>query len=251
MLALDYCGQIIEGIEKIKKTQIDAITKAAAEIANRLENGGILYVFGTGHSHVLAEEIYARAGGLIQAKAIIPHELTVDLDMQKSTLMERTDGLADIVFATNKIRCCDALVIVSNSGRNAVPVQMAQGAKERGIFTIGLTNLEHSKNTGSRDKSGKKLYELCDVVLDTCGPVGDALVKAPGKEYYVAPASTIFGALIIEMLVCSIIEIMIVNGKEPLILHSGNIDGNDVRNRNAVEHLFAKFPDLKDVVTLI
>ena len=250
MLALDYCNKIVEGIEKIKKTQLDAITKASAEIAARLEKGGILYVFGTGHSHVLAEEIYARAGGLIQAKAIVPHELTVDLDMQKSTLMERTDGLAEIVFATNKIRNCDALVIVSNSGRNAVPVQMAQGAKKRGIFTIALTNLEHSKGSGSRDKSGKKLYELCDVVLDTCGPVGDALVQVPGKDYSVAPASTIFGALVIEMLVCTIIETMIGHGEEPLILHSGNIDGNDERNLKAKEQLFAKYPELKGVVTL-
>jgi uncharacterized phosphosugar-binding protein len=251
MLALDFCKLVVEGIEKINKTQFDAISKAAGEIAAKLEKGGILYVFGTGHSHVLAEEIYCRAGGLIQAKAIVPHELTVDLDMEKSTLMERTDGLAEIVFATNKIRSCDVLVIVSNSGRNAVPVQMAQGAKNRGIFTVALTNLEHSKSVSSRDKSGKKLYELCDVVLDTCGPIGDALVPVPGKKYSIAPASTIFGALIIEMMVCSIIENMIANGKEPLILYSGNIDGSDEHNRNAKEMLKKQFPELLDVFSLV
>ena len=251
MLALDYCKKIVEGIEKIKSTQTDAVSKAAGEIAARLENGGILYVFGTGHSHVLAEEIYARAGGLIQAKAIVPHELTVDLDLEKSTLMERTDGLAEIVFATNKIRKCDALVIVSNSGRNAVPVQMALGAQKRGIYTVALTNLSHSKSVSSRDKSGKKLYELCDVALDTCGPVGDALVPVPEKNYSIAPASTIFGALIIEMLVCSIIEKMIADGKEPLILLSGNIDGSDEHNRKAKEQLKEKFPELRDVFSQI
>lgn len=247
MLALDYCQRIIEGIEKIKKTQMEEITKAAAEIAGRLAKGGILYVFGSGHSHVLAEEIYSRAGGLIQAKSIVPHELTVDLDMQKSTLMERTDGLAEIVFATTKIRTCDVLVIVSNSGRNAVPVQMAMGAKKRGIFTVALTNLEHSKSVSSRDKSGKKLYELCDIVLDSCGPAGDALVPVPGKNYSIAPASTIFGALVIEMLVCSIIETIIANGEEPLIIHSGNVDGNDEKNRNTRDLLIKKFPELLEV----
>ena len=247
MLALDYCERIVEGVDKIKKTQMDAISKAASEIAGRLGKGGIVYVFGTGHSHVLAEEIYLRAGGLIQAKAIVPHELTVDLDLQKSTLMERTDGLAEIVFATNKIRSCDALVIVSNSGRNAVPVQMALGAKKRGIFTVALTNLEHSKNVSSRDKSGKKLYELCDIVLDSCGPAGDALVPVPGKNFSVAPASTIFGALIIEMLVCSIIETIIANGTDLFILQSGNVDGNDEHNRNAKDILLKKFPELLEV----
>jgi len=250
MLALDYCARIIEGIEKIKSTQMDAISKAAGEIAGRLAKGGILYVFGTGHSHVLAEEVYARAGGLIQAKAIVPHELTVDLDMEKSTLMERTDGLAEIVFATNKIRGCDALVIVSNSGRNAVPVQMAQGAKNRGIFTVALTNLAHSKSVGSRDKSGKKLYELCDVVLDTCGQIGDSLVTVPGKDYTIAPASTIFGALIMEMMVCSIIEKMIADGKEPLVLKSANVDGSDEHNQKAKERLLKQFPELRDVFTI-
>ena len=247
MLAFDFCDRIAEGIDKIKKTQMDAITKAASEIAGRLAKGGILYVFGTGHSHVLAEEIYMRAGGLIQAKAIMPHELTVDLDMEKSTLMERTDGLAEIVFATTKIRSCDVLLIVSNSGRNAVPVQMAQGAKKRGIFTIGLTNLEHSKNAVSRDKSGKKLYELCDIVLDTCGPVGDAILQAPGKDYAVAPVSTIYGAVIIEMLVCTIVEKAIANGDELFILKSGNIDGNDDYNRNAKTQLLKKYPELLEV----
>ena len=250
MLALEFYDRIIKGFEKIKNTQMDGISKAAAEIAKRLEKGGILYVFGSGHSHVLAEEIYLRAGGLIQAKAIVPHELTVDLDMQKSTLMERTDGLAEIIFATNKLRNCDVLIIASNSGRNAVPVQMALGAKTRGIFTIALTNLEHSKGVTSRDKSGKKLYELCDIVLDTCGPIGDALVPVPEKDYSIAPASTIFGAMVIEMLVCSITETMIANGTEPLIMKSGNLDGSDEYNLKAKETLLKKFPELRDVFTI-
>lgn len=251
MLALDYYNRIVEGIEKIKKTQIDSILKAGSEIADRLGKGGILFVFGTGHSHVLAEEVYSRAGGLIQAKAIMPHELTVDLDLHKSTLLERTDGLAEIVFATNKIRSCDALIIVSNSGRNAVPVQMAQGAKSRGIYTVALTNLEHSKSVSSRDKSGKKLYELCDVVLDSCGPVGDAMIKVPGTDISAVPASTIFGALIIEMLVCSIIETQAARGDELFILQSSNVDGNEDHNLNTKNRLLKKFPEILEVFSSI
>ena len=247
MLALEFCKRIVEGIETIKNTQMDAISQAAGEIAPRLEKGGILNVFGSGHSHVLAEEIYVRAGGLIQARAIVPHELTVDLEMQKSTLMERTDGLAEIVLATHKIRKCDVLLIVSNSGRNAVPVQMAQEARKRGIFTVALTNLAHSKSVTSRDKSGKKLYEVCDVVLDTCGPPGDALVPVPGKDYTIAPSSTIFGALIVEMLVCTIIETMISHGTDPFILLSANVDGGDEKNYKTMERLKAQFPELRDV----
>ena len=251
MLALEYCKRIVEGIETIKKTQMDSISKAAEEIAARLEKGGILNVFGSGHSHVLAEEVFARAGGLIQARAIVPHELTVDLEMEKSTFMERLDGLAEIVFATHKIRAQDVLIIASNSGRNSVPIQMAQEAKKRGIFTIAVTNLAHSKNVTSRDKSGKKLYELCDIVLDTCGPVGDALVPVPGKDYSIAPASTIFGALILELLVCTVVETMISRGTEPFIMRSANLDGSDAHNLNAKEQLLKKFPELRDVFSVI
>jgi len=251
VLALEYCKRIIEGIEAIRNTQWDAISKAAEETAKRLENGGILNVFGSGHSHVLAEEVYARAGGLIQARAIMPHELTVDLELEKSTYMERLDGLAEVVFATHKIRPLDVLVIASNSGRNSVPVQMAQEARKRGIFTIAVTNLAHSKSVASRDKSGKKLYELCDVVLDTCGQPGDALVPVPGKDYSVAPASTIFGALILEMLVCAVIETMISRGAEPFIMRSANLDGSDALNRAAKEQLAEKFPELRDVFSVL
>jgi uncharacterized phosphosugar-binding protein len=247
MLVKCFFAKIHGLIDTIQETQMEAIQKAAEEIAIRLEKGGILYVFGCGHSHVLAEEVFNRAGGLIQAKSIVPHELTVDLDMDKSTLMERTDGLAEIIFATTKIRKADILILVSNSGRNAVPVQMALGAKKRGIFTIGMTNVNHSKGVSSRDKSGKKLYELCNVVLDTCGPKGDALIQPPGKNYTIAPVSTIVGAVIMEALVCAVVETMLVHSVEPPLYQSVNIDGNDDYNRQAREQLKERFPELREV----
>ena len=248
MLAMEYCTRVIECIEKIRDTQMDAVSQAAGEIAARLEKGGLLYVFGTGHSHMLAEEVYRRAGGLIQARAIVPHEITVDLAMRKSTLMERLDGVADVIFATNKIRSCDALILVSNSGRNPVPVQMAKEAKNRGIFTVALTNMTHSKSVESREKTGKRLFELCDIVLNTCGPSGDALVPIPGRDYNMAPVSTILGALIIESLVCAIVEAMIADGVEPMIRRSANLDGNDDHNLKIQEQLLVQFPELKDVL---
>ncbi|MDR1144357.1 MAG: SIS domain-containing protein [Spirochaetaceae bacterium] len=247
MLAKRFFTEIHGLINTIQETQTEAIQKAAEEIAPRLERGGLLYVFGSGHSHVLAEEVFSRAGGLIQAKSIVPHELTVDLDMDKSTLMERTDGLAEIIFSTTKIRKADILILVSNSGRNAVPVQMALGAKQRGIFTIGMTNVNHSKGVSPRDKSGKKLYELCDVVLDTCGPKGDALLQPPGKSWAIAPVSTIVGAVIMEALVCAVVETMLSHGVEPPVYQSANIDGNDDYNRRAREQLKERFPELREV----
>ncbi|MDR1388493.1 MAG: SIS domain-containing protein [Treponema sp.] len=247
MLVQEFFEKIKSLIVEIGETQTAAIKTAAEEIAVRLEAGGILYIFGSGHSHVLAEELYSRAGGLIQVKALMPRELTTDLEMEKSTLMERTDGLAEIIYATNKIRKSDALILVSNSGRNAVPVQMALGAKQRGIFTIALTNLNHSKSVASRDKSGKKLYELCDLVLDNRGPIGDALIHPAGKDYAVAPVSSIAGAVIMEALICGIVESMLSRGVEPPVYRSSNVDGNDDFNKTARESLKARFPELREV----
>ena len=249
MLASEYFSRIIERMENIKNTQMDEIDKAAAGIATRLEKGGLLYVFGSGHSHVLAEEIHERAGGLVQTRPILPYELTMEKNVEKGAMMERADGLGEILLTSYKVRDCDALIIISNSGRNAVPVQMAETAKNLGIFTIGITNLAHSKSVTSRLKNGKKLYELCDVVIDNGGPLGDALVPVPNKNYSIAPASTILGALIIELLVCSIVETMISNGIEPLILRSANLDGSDELNRKAREQLKERFPELQKVFT--
>ncbi|GHV85067.1 hypothetical protein AGMMS50230_06750 [Spirochaetia bacterium] len=247
MLRDQFFNQINDYITTIKATQGHNIRKAAETAAEKLEKGGIMYAFGTGHSHILAEELYARAGGLVQVKAVMPHELTVDLDMDKSTLMERTDGLAEVVFATHKMRKDDVLVLVSNSGRNPVPVQMALGAKARGIAAIAVTNLTHSKSIASRDKSGKKLYELCDVVLDTCGPVGDACVQPAGKTWSIAPVSNILGGIIAEALVCDIVEIMLSHGVEPPVYQSANLDGNDEYNRQLRENLKERFPELRDI----
>jgi uncharacterized phosphosugar-binding protein len=110
--------------------------------------------------------------------------------------------------------------------------------------------MAHSNSVTSREKTGKKLHELCDVILDTCGPRGDALVPIPGREYSMAPSSTVLGALIIESLVCAIVETMISHGNEPLIRRSANLDGNDDHNQKIKEQLLSQFPELKDVLTI-
>lgn len=230
---------------KIKNTQSSVISDAADKLSDIIGNGGIIYAFGSGHSHMLAEEISARAGGLIQAKGILEPELILDLGRGKSTLIERMPGYADIILDTNKIRSKDALIIISNSGRNSVPVQLAAGAKKKGIFVIALTNLEHSKSVTSRDPSGKKLYEEADLVLDTCGVVGDASVKVPGKPYSISPTSTIAGAIIVEALVSEIVGRTIEKGKEPYVLQSANVDGNDNYNEEKRKELIGIYPELE------
>ncbi|GHU81084.1 UPF0309 protein [Spirochaetia bacterium] len=247
MLAQDYFNKIGKLIETLRDTQSGAIQKAAEEIAPRLERGGILYTFGSGHSHMIAEEIAKRAGGLLQVRAILPYELTLDPTPYKTMYMERLEGLAEVIFATVKIRPEDALIVISNSGRNAVPVRLAQGAKERGIFTVALTNLTHSTGVASRTKDNRKLYEVADVVLDSCGPLGDATIQPPGRDWAVGPVSTLAGVALMEALVCGIVEIMLAHGSEPAVLRSANLDGGDEYNHRVLAELLERFPALKEL----
>ena len=239
-----YFNKIEDILHKIKETQSETINTIADKLCDVLINGGIVYTFGAGHSHLLCEEISARAGGLLQVRAILEPEL---IDIQgngKSTQLERTPGYAKIIFEFSKIRKKDALIVISNSGRNSVPVEMAIEAKKAGVLVIGLTNLDHSKNVESRCPNGKKLYEVCDFILDNCGEFGDAAIKVENKPFSIGPTSTVAGAIILQALIAQIVEIMLEKGQEPAMLMSANVDGNDDYNKNIQEQLVEKFPEL-------
>ena len=239
-----YFNKIEDILQKIKKTQSETINTIADKLSDVVINGGIVYTFGAGHSHLLCEEIAARAGGLLQVRAILEPEL---IDIQgngKSTELERTSGYAKIVFDYSKVREKDALIVISNSGRNSVPVEMAIEAKKAGVLVIGLVNLDHSKKVESRSPSGKKLYEVCDFVLDNCGELGDATIKVKDKPFTLGPTSTVAGAIVLQALVIQIVEKIIEKGQEPAMLMSANVDGNDDYNQNVQKQLVEKFPDL-------
>lgn len=238
-----FYATIRDLVDKIEKTQSATIHELAKKLAKILADGGILYTFGTGHSHMMAEEPMARAGGLIQVKGIMEPEL-MDLHRNKSTHIERLPGYAELVFNLHGIRQKDALLIISNSGRNPAPVEMALKAKKEGILTIALTNIAHSNSVPSRDPSGKRLFEICDYVLDNCGIPGDAALAVEGRPYRVSPTSTIAGAVILQALTAEIVGAMLEIGCEPPVLGSGNMDGNDDRNRRTRDNLFAAYPEL-------
>jgi len=239
-----FFKKIEEILHKVRETQSDSINTIAQKLSDVLINGGIVYTFGAGHSHMLSEETAGRAGGLMQMRAILEPELMEIQGRGKSTQVERTSGYAKIIFDANAIREKDALIVISNSGRNPVPVEMAEEAQKAGVLVIALTNLEHSKSVTSRCPDGKKLYEVCDYVLDNCGVTGDAALEVEGKPYSIGSTSTIAGAIILQALVVEIIGIMLKNGVEPAILMSGNLDGTDEYNQSIYMQLISKYPEL-------
>ena len=219
------------------------MSNASEILADTLVHGGTIYTFGTGHSHLLAEEIFYRAGGLVKVHPILDEPLMLHVSASRSSQMERLPGYAELLINQHLgIKPNDTLIIFSNSGRNTVPIDMAMLAKGKGMRVIGLVNLRHSQNVSSRHPSGKRLFEVCDVVLDNGGCIGDASV--PIGDYTVGPTSTTVGAAILQASVCGTVAAMLKKGIQPEIFCSGNIDGGDEKNKAYIDKYADQIPML-------
>lgn len=225
-------------VAQVIATQTGNIRQAAELIAHALANDGIIQAFGTGHSRAIALELAGRAGGLVPA-----HQLWVkDLVMYGKSepeeildpLVERDPDLARRILDLAEIHPADVFVIASQSGGNGSIVEMAILAKERGHQVVAITSHEHSSNITSRHESGKKLYELADIVIDNCGPYGDATLPLPTGGA-TAPTSTISSALIVQMLVSEICGILLEAGETPPVMVSMNTPEGDRHNAALVD----------------
>ncbi len=232
---LRYLDYMISILEDIRSQQLSAIEKSAEAFAEALENGNNIFLFGTGHSHMLAEELFYRAGGLVKIQPVLETALMLHESASKSTEIERLEGYAEILFNSYSMKKDDVIVIISNSGRNGVCVDMALLAKERGLKVIALTNLRHSASGASRHKSGKKLYELADIVLDNMGCIGDAGIYFEELKRKASPTSTSAGAAILNAVAAGCIEKMLADGYMPEVFSSSNIDGGDEINNAFIE----------------
>ena len=226
----EYLQACRETVEKLSTSQLPAIDAAADLIAERVAAGGIVFTFGTGHSHELAEEVAYRAGGVVPVSPILEPSLTGSTEVGKSEFLERLEGFAPHILNYHNVRPEDVLVIISNSGRNAAPVEMAIEAHRRGIPVIALTSLDYSRRCLPERSSGKKLYELADVVIDNCAPHGDAVVHLPGVPQPVGPLSTVGGAAVMHAVMVGVAE-RLVGKMDPVpVFWSGNLDGVTEKN---------------------
>jgi uncharacterized phosphosugar-binding protein len=221
--AEEYFGKALAIAQQAAETQLGAIRLAAGLVADALAGGKRFWVFGTGHSHALAEELYGRAGGLADVRAILEPGLMLHEGLQKSSLLERLPGLAGVLLEINQLESGDVVLIASNSGRNAVPVEFALGARERGAQVIALTSMAHTTATTSRARGGQRLFETADVVLDNCGVPGDALVEVPGSPERTGATSTMIGAMLLQALTVEVVTRLAERGETPKVLRSLNV----------------------------
>lgn len=217
-------------LQQVLEHEMPNIQAAADLVTESCAQGGKFYVFGSGHSHMIAEELYLRAGGLALVHGILPPELMLHEMPNKSTYLERVEGYSQSLVELYRVEAKDTLLVISNSGRNAVPVEMCLAAKAKGAKVIAMTSMQHSANCASRHSSGKKMYEIADVTIDNWGEPGDAAFPIEGLDSCIGPTSSITGITIAQALVCQVVDNLVKMGIEPPVFKSSNADGGDAHN---------------------
>lgn len=230
-----YMEKIDQLLKHVTQNEANTMAQAAEQIATALQTDGVLHLFGSGHSHILAEELYYRAGGLVPVNPILHEPLMLHEGALKSSEMERKEEYAKEFMAEQDIRPGDVFMVMSTSGRNAVPVDVALLGKEKGAYIIAVTSTMYSQSQPSRHSSGRRLYEVADLVLDTHIPKGDALMSHDHVDVNFAPGSTVIGAAMLNAVVADAISRLAEAGIEPPIFLSANVKGGDERNRLLIE----------------
>lgn len=230
--AKDYFTKTQELLTKIAETQIPAVEQAAEICAERIAKGGLVFLFGNGHSRMMCEEMTPRQGCIVGFVALVElalsnHANIVGTNGLRAPLhLEKFEGYSEEILKSFKFGPNDAFIIISTSGIRPVIVEMAMGAKERGLPVIAVVSRKHCDNSKSNHSSGKKLTDIADVVLDNHAPAGDCVLELEGLEWRTGPVSTVTGAMLINMLRCEVAARLLKKGKKPVILPSHQFIGN-------------------------
>ena len=239
-----YLENIIHLLNKLENTQDNIIDQVADICAECIYNDGMLYFFGTGHSHMICEEPFYRAGGLACIYPILETDLMLHEGASKSSSYERLEGLGNLVVANTNLTKGDVLFLVSNSGRNCAVIDAAMEAEKRGAITVAITSMDHTTKVASRHSSGLKLYQVCDYVLDNGGEMGDASVELVGMEQKIAPTSSVMDITLVNLILVNTVEILLRKGMKPPVFMSANTDAGDQANKAVLDMYRARIPSL-------
>jgi uncharacterized phosphosugar-binding protein len=230
--ALTYFEKTAALLESLRKTQLPAIEKAAELCADRISKGGLVFLFGNGHSRMMCEEMTPRQGcfpgfvALVEL-ALSTHASIVGTNGLRAPLhLEKYEGYAEEILKSFKFGPNDAMIVISTSGLRPVIVEMAMGAKKRGLPVIGILSVAHCRDAKPGHSSGKKLLDVADLVIDNQCPPGDCIVELPGLDWRTGPTSTVTGGMIMNMIRCGTAEKLIAKGKPPTLLPSHQFVGN-------------------------
>ncbi|MEV6672595.1 SIS domain-containing protein [Streptomyces sp. NPDC051162] len=236
-LAGQFFDAAIGLLQRVRDEEAEHIATAGSMLADAVAAGGRIFVFGAGHSSLPAQDVVYRAGGLALVNLLaVPG--VIGLDVMPATLgsaLERVDGLAGAVLDTSPAQAGDVLVVVSLSGRNSLPVEMAMNARALGLRVVGVTSLAYAEHTRSRHTSGTFLKDHCDLVIDSKIEIGDAELTADGIAAPFGPASTVVTSALMQAVVASAAGALAERGIDPPMLRSGNVDGGHEWNGRVMD----------------
>lgn len=236
-----YFEEMNNLLKRVFSQQKEEINKVAKLFAATIVAKKTIWAFGCTHASMMAAELYYRAGGLIPIKGIFAPGLWLDqIPVTRTSNLEKLEGYGKVILADLPLEAGDVLLVASTSGKNAVPVDVALAGKEKGLTVVALTSLEYSASVTPGHSSGKRLWEIADLVLDNGAPRGDALISFPGYPKFsvsVGATSTVTGALLLNSIVVETVGLLLEAGYEPPVYLSGNVEGGMEANKRAMEKL--------------
>ena len=234
-----YLQRARQIVERIEATQLEAIIRAASLMADAIEGGGLVHVFGTGHGSLPSLEAFPRSGSIVGFHSIaelpitLLHHVHGDMGVEQFRFLQRQEGYGTAILAGHNPRPGDVLLLFSHSGMNAPVLDMAIEARRRGLPVVAVTSFEHSSAVTPRHSSGKRLMELADVVIDTGAPLGDASIRIEGLEHKVGPVSTVATISIMNALIVETAAQLVARGYKPHVEVKMNVPGETpVRQHN-------------------
>ncbi|MGE7693006.1 sugar isomerase domain-containing protein [Lysinibacillus sp. NPDC094177] len=228
-----YFLEIQKLMQVVKEQEYAQIKEAAQIIVQRLQRGGIVQLFGCGHSHLLAQDAFYRAGGLVPVRPIIIEPLTLHAGAMTSSNNEKDPTIIDKYKDHFDFHENDVCIVISTSGRNQAPIDVALLAKEAGVLVMSLQSLAYCEQP-SRHQSGQRLEDVVDIVIDTHTPIGDGLLHLNEMQY--APASTVVGSIILNVLFSEVIEIMAISEEVLPVFKSNNVDSDSSHNEAMIAY---------------
>lgn len=227
-----YLQKSTEILETVKAQQTQ-IRQAAQLFAETILAGRMVHIFGSGHSRILVEEMWPRYGSFPGFNPIVElsltfHNLVVGANGQRQAMfLENVSGLADRILRNFDLKEVDTAIIISSSGCNVVPIEIAELFQQKKIKVVSIISRLHSEKSTSKRIDGKKLADFSDLVLDTGAPVGDAMVYVPGLDTPVAPGSTVGGTLLINCIKAELAALLTAAGQPPKVLSGAAVVGQE------------------------
>jgi uncharacterized phosphosugar-binding protein len=226
---LEKCRDLIDSVAA-QRSELAAATDlfAATILAGRM-----VHVFGSGHSRIMVEEMWPRYGSfpgfnpMVELSLTFHHPVVGSNGQRQAMFLENVSGLAERILRNYDVQPSDAALVVSSSGCNRVPIEMARGFQQRRVPVVALISRRHSEASTSYDPDGKRLQDFAQIVLDTGAPIGDAMVSIAGLDTPVAPGSTVGGCVVVNFLKAEIAQRLTRAGKPPRVLTAGALVGRE------------------------